>query len=54
MTNDTTLCAAGFSDSVVKIWSVTGDRLRSLKGSSEFSVNDFEHGMFFLGIFFHE
>ena len=42
---DCTKIAGGFADSYIKIWSLNGNRLRSLKGSSELAANDFEHGM---------
>lgn len=42
-TQDATRLAAGFSDSYIKVWSLNGERLRSLKGSTELSASDFEH-----------
>lgn len=37
------LLAGGFEDSFIKIWSLTGQKLRSLKGTTEFSAHDFEN-----------
>lgn len=36
------MVAGGFSDSYIKIWSITGNRLRSLKGTTEYAAHDFE------------
>eukprot|EP00158_Paraphelidium_tribonemae_P008433 Partr_v1_DN28578_c0_g1_i2_m73774 putative TAF5-like RNA polymerase II, p300 CBP-associated factor (PCAF)-associated factor len=39
---DDKMMATGSSDSYIRVWSLTGDRLRSLKGSTEYSAADFE------------
>jgi transcription initiation factor TFIID subunit 5 len=37
------MIAGGFADSYIKVWSLTGDKLKSLKGSTELAAVDFEH-----------
>lgn len=40
---DGKMIAGGFADSYIKVWSVTNDKLRSLKATTELSVGDFEN-----------
>jgi transcription initiation factor TFIID subunit 5 len=42
---DSKMAATGFADSYVKIWSLTGEPLRSLKASVEYNAADFENGI---------
>lgn len=38
------MIAGGFSDSYIKIWSLTTEKLKCLKGSTELTAADFEQG----------
>lgn len=44
LSEDGRICAGGFAESYIKVWSLSDENLRSLKATTELSVMDFENG----------
>ena len=50
--DDSSLLAAGFADSVIRVWSLTTSKLRGMKSPDDLSIVDKEAGMYILKIIY--